>query len=82
MLEKNETLSRGMFIWHRRVAAKSNSPMMTAILQARLYDRFIEINSNLKRKKLYRRNRFSNFFGGSFSNRANVRAPIQFRRAR
>ena len=41
----------GMFIWHRRVAAKSNSPMMTALLQARPYDRFIEINSNLKRKK-------------------------------
>ena len=36
--------------------------------------------SNLRRKKLYRMNQSSNFLGGSFSNRDNVRAPIQFGR--
>ena len=34
----------------------------------------------LSRKKLHRTNQGSNFLGGSFSNRDNVRAPIQFRR--
>ena len=41
------------------------------------YDRFIEIKSNLRREKLHRMNQGSNFYGGSFSNRYNVRAPIQ-----
>ena len=44
------------------------------------YGRFIEIEGNLRRKKLHRTNKGSNFLGGSFSNRDNVRAPIQFRR--
>ena len=38
----------------------------------------IEIQSNLRRKKHHRTNQGSNFFGGSFSNRYNVTAPIQF----
>ena len=41
---------------------------------------FIEIQSNLRRKKLHRTNQGSNFLGGSFNNRDNVRAPVQFRR--
>ena len=41
--------------------------------------RFIENKSKLRRKKHDRRNQGSNFLGGSFSNRGNVRAPIQFR---
>ena len=36
--------------------------------------------SNLRSKKLHRTNPGSNFLGGTFSNRYNVRAPIQFRR--
>ena len=32
------------------------------------------------RKKLHRTSEGSKFLGGSFSNRDNVRAPIQFRR--
>ena len=39
----------------------------------------IEIQSNLRRKKLHRVNQGSNFLGDTFSNRDNVRAPIQFR---
>ena len=35
---------------------------------------------NLRRKKLQRKNQGSNFLQGSFSNRDNVRAPIQFKR--
>ena len=34
----------------------------------------------IRRKKLHRTNQGSNFLGGSFGNRGNLRAPIQFRR--
>ena len=44
------------------------------------YSRFIEMQSNLGRKKLHRTNQGSNFLGGSFNNRDNVTAPIQFRK--
>ena len=44
------------------------------------YGRVIEIKNNFSRKKLHRTNEGSNFLGGSFSNRDNVRAPIQFGR--
>ena len=53
---------------------------MTAVFRAWPYDRFMEIESNLRRTKLHRTNQGCNFLGGSFSNRDNVRAPIQFRR--
>ena len=56
------------------------NPDMKTIFHAWLYDKFIEIQSNLSRKKLHRMNQGSNFFGGSFSNRDNLRVPIQFRR--
>ena len=42
--------------------------------------KFIELQSNLGRKKLHRANQDSNFLEGSFSNRDNLRVPIQFRR--
>ena len=51
---------------------------MTTVFHARSYGRFIEIQSNLRRKKPHRTNQGSNFVGGSFSNRDNVRAPIYF----
>ena len=35
---------------------------------SRPYSRFTEIQSNLRKKKLHRTNKGSNFFGGSFSN--------------
>ena len=44
------------------------------------YVRFIEIQSNPRRKKPYITNQGSNFLGGSFNNKDNVRGPIQFRR--
>ena len=56
----------------------STGPDMTAVLHAWPYGRFIEIQSNLRRKKLYRTNQGSNCLGGSFSNRANIRAQIQW----
>ena len=52
---------------------------MTTVFHTWPYGRFIEIQSNLRRKKLHRPNQGSNFLGGSFSNRDNARAPIQFR---
>ena len=36
------------------------------------YGRFLEIHSNLRRKKLHRTNQGSNFLGGTLSNRNNV----------
>ena len=53
---------------------------MTRVFHAWPYDRFIEIKSNLRRKKLHIMNQSSNFLGNSFGNRDNVRTPIQFRR--
>ena len=42
----------------------------------------IEIQSNFKRSKLHRKNQGSNFLGGGFSYRNNVRDQIQFRKER
>ena len=53
---------------------------MKTVFHAWVYGRFIEIQSNLRRKKLHRTNQGSNFLGSSFSNRDHVRTPIQFRR--
>ena len=53
---------------------------MTAVFYAWPYGRFIEIQSSISRKKLHRTNQGFNFLGGSFGNRDNVRAPIQFRK--
>ena len=55
---------------------------MITVIHVRPYDRFIETQSNLRKKKLHRTNQCSNFLGRSFSNKDNVRAPIQFRRKR
>ena len=53
---------------------------MTAVFHAWPYGRFIEIQINLRRKKLHRTNQGSKFLGGTFGKRDNIRAPIQFRR--
>ena len=45
---------------------------MTTVFYTRPYDRFIEIQTNLRRKKLDRTNQGSNFLGGSFNNRDNL----------
>ena len=50
---------------------------MTTVFHAWPYSRYIEIQSNLRRKKLHRTNQGSNSLAGSFSNRDNVRGPIQ-----
>ena len=68
----------------------SNSPNITKVLHEKLYGRFIETNSNIKkgkqlhrkRKELHRKNQGSNFLGDSFSNRDDIRAPIQLRGVR
>ena len=53
---------------------------MATVFHAWPDDRFIEIQSNLRRMKFHRTNQGSNFLGGTFRNRDNVRDPIQFRR--
>ena len=55
---------------------------MTAVFHERLYGRYIEIQNNLRRKKLQRMIQGSNFFEDRFSKRDNTRTPIQFGRER
>ena len=55
---------------------------MTTVFHARPYGRFIEIQNNVRRKKVHRTSQDSNFLGDSFSNRDNIRVPNQFRRER
>ena len=47
---------------------------MATVFRARLYNRLINIQSNLRRKELHRTNQASNFLGGYFSNRDDVKA--------
>ena len=42
--------------------------------------RFIEIQSKFRRKKFHTTNQSSDSFGGGFSYRDNLRAPMQFRK--
>ena len=58
-----------------QVATRRTSPDKTLVFHASVYGRFIEIQSNFRRK-----NQNSNFLRGSFSNIDNVRTPIQFGR--
>ena len=53
---------------------------MKTVFHAWPYGRFIVIQNNLSRKK--RTNQGSNLLGSSFTNRGNIRAPIQFWRER
>ena len=53
---------------------------MTTVFHAYMCGRFIEILSNLGRKKLHRTNQGSNFLGGSFGKKDDIKPPIQFRR--
>ena len=48
-------------------------------MYGQIYDRFIEIQSSLRRKKLHSTNQDSDFLESSFNNTDNVRTPIQFR---
>ena len=52
---------------------------MTTVLHAWPYGKFVQIQTNLRRKKFHRTNQGSNFLRGTFSKRDNVRASIQFR---
>ena len=55
---------------------------MTTVFHVRPYGRFVEIQSNLTRKKTHAMNQGFNFLEGMFNNKDNLRAPIQFRRKR
>ena len=69
-----------VFIAYPTSSNQEHQPDMTTVFHIWPYGRFIAIQSNLRRNKLHRTNQGSNFLGGSFSNRDNVRTPIQFRR--
>ena len=55
---------------------------MATVFHARPHGKFIEIKSNLRRKKRHVANQDPNFLVGSFSSRDKVRVPIQFRKGR
>ena len=81
MKDQQSCISIFYLIQQFQVATRSSSLNMTTVFHTCLYDRFIEIQSNLRRKKLHQRtNQGSNYLGGSFSNRDHVRSPIQFQR--
>ena len=63
-----------------KVSPGETKQQLKKVFHAWLYGIFVEIQSNLRRKKLHRTNQCNNFPGGSFSNGDNARAPIQFRR--
>ena len=62
-----------------QVATRSTKP---TLFHEWPYGRFIEIQNNFKRKKLHRMNQGSIFLGCNFSDRDNIRPPIQSRRER
>ena len=53
---------------------------MITVFHARSYDRFTEIMICLKGQKLHTTNPGFNLFEGGFSNKANVKPPIQLRK--
>ena len=85
---RKETVDIGILVTCRNgdrkimqsVRITSTRPDMTTVFHTWSYVRVIEIQSNLRRKKLHRTNQGLYYLGSSFSNRNNVRAPIQFRR--
>ena len=57
-------------------SSQEHQPRHHNSINTRSYGRYIQIKSNLRRKKLHRMNQGSNFRGGSFNNRDYVRATI------
>ena len=57
-----------------QVAARSTSPDITVGFLAWTYGRFLEIQSNPRRKKLHRTSQGFNFLGGSSSNKYDVKS--------
>ena len=60
-----------------QVAARSTSPETTTMFHAWLYSRFIETQSNLRKKKLHRMNQLP---WRHLKLRDNIKAIIEFRR--
>ena len=75
-----EAASEGPTVLYTHFCSLLTYPRHDYKFHARLYGRFIEIKSNLRKKKLHRTNQGSNLPGDSFSSSENVTNPIQFRR--
>ena len=75
-----EAASEGPTVLYTRFCGLLTYPRHDYKFHARLYGRFIETKSNLRKKKLHRTNQGSNLLGGRFSSWENVTTPIQFRR--
>ena len=69
-----------IFVAYLTISSRISCPDMTAVFHAWPYDKFIEIQSQFRRKKLHKTNQGANFLGLSLRNRDNIRAPIQIRR--
>ena len=69
-----------IFVAYLTISSRISCPDMTAVFHAWPYGKFIEIQSQFRRKKLHKTNQGANFLGLSLRNRDNIRAPIQIRR--
>ena len=69
-------------IQHIQAAISNTSPELTIVFHARPDGRLKETKRNLRGKKHDRTNQDSNFLNDQFSNRDNVKAPIQFKSKR
>ena len=58
-------------------SSQEHQPRHGNIISCKAYGRFIEITSNLRRKKLHRTNLSTNFLGGSFNNRDKKKKEIR-----
>ena len=61
-----------------QVKDQQSCKFVTKVFHTWVYGRFIETQSNLRKKKLHRMKWSSIFLGGSFSKRDNARNPIQY----
>ena len=79
-----EAASVGPKVLHIHFCSLSNNSQLGAPAQTwqqhSLQGGMVEIQGNLRKKKLHRTNQLCNFLRGSFSNRDNVSGPIQFER--
>ena len=79
---KDQQSCISVFVAHLTIPSCNyeHQPIHDSRIACIVYGRYIDIQSNIRRKELPRTNQGSNLLEGSFSNRDNVKAPIQFRR--
>ena len=76
---EGKTILISVFVVYQTTPSSSKERQPRPVFYIRPYGRFIEIKSNLRRKKPCRTNQSPHFLRAIFSNRGKVRPPIQFR---